>query len=503
MRPNILLLVLDTQRADRLSCYGYDKETTPHLDRLAQISTRFDFAIAPSQWTVPTHASIFTGLYPTQHTVTQMESALPETIETLAGRLQQSNYLTAGFSHNPLIGEMPNGLSCGFDHFQNFNYLGAGLLAFHLSESVEKKKHVARLRRKIRYLLAESLGYSQETSLRRFSPFMSPIWKTWLKWRGDTKYAQIRDSLDQAATILKKQTALEKPAFVFVNLMGTHVPYAPPAWATQRHVAPVAGSRSVNSALQMVNRWQVDVSNWLEMPAEVSPSLLSAFYDAEVAAQDAEVGILLDALQQSGALENTIIIVVADHGDHLGEKQRVNHAFGVYNELIRVPLIIHDPFGDFTKGEEVAIPVSTRRIFHTIITMAGIANGGEEALSLRETEQDDAVISEGEPLQWAIQRLEKKRPGLVTDLGYNKATKAILAHGHKLIWRSEERELYDLEQDLSEQNNLDSTNQAISTNLLETLKSTISELEPAAMKATTQTDDETILQHLKALGYLE
>ena len=122
-KANIILLVLDTQRADRLSCYGYPKETSPQLDRFAAEATLFTHAIAPAQWTVPSHASMFTGLYPSRHGLLQMDGLLSPTFPTLAERLQQIGYYTAGFSNNIMVGVIENGLERGFDYL--VNYAGA------------------------------------------------------------------------------------------------------------------------------------------------------------------------------------------------------------------------------------------------------------------------------------------------------------------------------------------------------------------------------------------
>ena len=116
-RPDILFIVLDTQRADRLSCYGYPLNTTPNLDAFAAEATRFSAAIAPAQWTIPSHASMFTGVYPSEHGMTQSYSVMPDDLPTLAERLHDGGYFTAGFCNNPLVGVINNGLRRGFQSF--------------------------------------------------------------------------------------------------------------------------------------------------------------------------------------------------------------------------------------------------------------------------------------------------------------------------------------------------------------------------------------------------
>ena len=422
-KNNVVLIVLDTQRVDRFSCYGYLSETTPHIDQFSKIATKFEHAIAPAQWTIPTHASIFTGLYPSQHTLYQMEDALPHQASTLAQRLHSSGYKTAGFSHNPLIGQMKNGLDRGFEQFENYNYLGAGLLTYRLSSDSKHANLPARLRNEARSYVSTALGYGENNSFPRISSIAFPIWKRFLRVSGQAKYVQIRSSLKSALKVLQdqKNSKDERPVFTFINLMGTHVPYAPQSWALNQFL-PKNLKKSATTLLRNVNNWQVDVKNWLasKMPEDESRAILSAFYDAEVAGQDAEVGWFLNELERTSLLQKTMVIIVADHGDHLGEKNRLNHAFGVYKELTHVPLLIFDPSGDFPQGNSIVGTVSTRRIFHSIVTAVGNAKNEEHQLSLaNQTKvQDEVTITEGMPLNWAINRLEKVRPGVVSALGY-------------------------------------------------------------------------------------
>ena len=122
-RPDIVLLVLDTQRLDRLSCYGCAVETSPYIDEFAADSTLFECAVAPAQWTIPSHASMFTGVYPSTHNTVQSFSVLPNTLPTLAERLRDGGYFTAAFCNNPLVGVVNNGLRRGFLSFLNYSGL--------------------------------------------------------------------------------------------------------------------------------------------------------------------------------------------------------------------------------------------------------------------------------------------------------------------------------------------------------------------------------------------
>lgn len=122
-RPDIVLLVLDTHRFDRISCYGNRIETTPNLDIFASEATLFRHAMSSAQWTVPSHSSMFTGLYPSEHAMFHVSSVLPASLTTLAERLNSGGYFTAAYCNNPLVGIVNNGLRRGFHSFLNYGGL--------------------------------------------------------------------------------------------------------------------------------------------------------------------------------------------------------------------------------------------------------------------------------------------------------------------------------------------------------------------------------------------
>jgi arylsulfatase A-like enzyme len=501
-RPHLLLLVLDTQRADHLSTYGYPLPTSPCLDRLAAEATRFAYPVAPAQWTAPTHASLFTGLYPAQHTVYQMDSVLPVEVVTLAERLQQVGYRTAGFSHNPLVGLVKNGLQRGFDQFTNYHDVAAGLLAFQFNAKTATNL-AARLRGGLRLAAAEVLGYSQRTLLSRLAPLVQPLWQKGLEAMQWSKTGQTRQALAAVADLLR-QPAEGRPVFAFVNLMGAHVPYDPPRWAVEQFMAGLPGDR--RHALRRANQWQVDVANWLasEMEASDYQAIVQACYDAEVAAQDAQIGWLLEQLRASGAFGHTFVVVVADHGDHLGERARLNHMFGVYQALVHVPLLIRDPLGRLSAGEVVEPFVSTRRIFHTVLAAAGAATAGEEGLALWHLGGPEPfVFSEGYPLQWAIQRIEKQRPGLVQRYGYDQLVRAVYDQNYKLVAWGGRQELFAVRDDPQEGNDLGLALPERVGVLQSRLGEFDREMQPAATLAQRQEDDPNVLSHLRNLGYIE
>jgi arylsulfatase A-like enzyme len=505
-RQDLILLVLDTQRADRLSCYGYPKETCPALNGLAVEATIWVQAAAPAQWTVPAHASMFTGLYPSQHQLVQMNSVLAPELSTLAERLQQGGYYTAGFSHNPLVGVVNNGLARGFHQLANYNYLGAGLLTFHLNQDNSQRRLGRWLWQKSRFLLAELLGYSNLTAAHRLSPLLLPFWQMALHLRSKSKVDCTWASLEAAAQLLIKRGKSDpgQPVFTFINLMGTHVPYAPSRTAIKRCLSDAVGHRSAESWLQQSNNVQVNVDNWLEMAplSDEDKVILSAFYDAEVLTQDTLIDQFITQLRAAGVLDNAMLIIVADHGDHLGEKKRLNHVFGVYQQLIHVPLIIRFPGGSEGRGHQVSIPVSTRRVFHTIVSAAGLATPDEQVLSLTNQVVEE-VLAEGYPLQWAISRINERRPGIVARCQYDQPVRALYANSRKFIQTGDRAELYDLLSDPSEEKNLAGEERTTIDTLRFRLDQMMQTVQPAGVSGLNVEEDTAILEHLRSLGYVE
>lgn len=512
-RPlDIVLLVLDTQRADRLSCCGCPVETSPCLDALAAESTLLAHAVAPAQWTIPAHASMFTGLYPSQHAMLQMDSALPGNLPTLAERLRQAGYFTAGFSNNPMVGVLRNGLSRGFECFSNYG----GLLALPLQTGARASGFGMPLQR-FRRWLSGLLRRAQNTAahcgaLNRFlsSPAILPLWRAALRLRGNLKGNSPLALADAARLLIGRQgTAPDQPIFVFINLMGAHMPYAPPRWALEHYAPrvlrdPAAGAFTRRINMTCLNDWQGDALLTVEQKAT-----LDGLYNAEVAAQDAQLGIFFQCLRAARALDHTLLMVTADHGEHLGEKQMLGHAWGVYEELIRVPLLIHDPLGDLPRGARLDHFVSTRRLFHTALTAAGAATPDEERLTVAQADDPcdpdrDFTFAEAEPLHAVVRSMQRRRPDLLRGFDYDQPCRAIYHGDYKLIATDHHIQLYAVRRDPAE-------NQDVGSILSEQAEALYTQLQAwrqmrSAAAETTHlpaAEAALVLQRLRDLGYLE
>ncbi len=509
-RPDIILLVLDTQRADRLSCYGCKEPTSPNLDAFAADATLFRHAFSPAQWTVPSHSSLFTGLYPSVHGTQQSFSILPDSLSPLSERLGEDGYYTAAFCNNPLVGVVNNGLRRGFFSFLNYS----GWLTNRPNQAGKPVTFFGQYRQLFKRMLGTILHRMQDAFARSdallafaFTPIMVPFWQTALSFKGNTA-----KSLNDAAKlhIERKVTKKDQPIFSFINLMGTHMPFHPARHHLERFAPAVLHDKK---ARRFLSRFNGDVFGWLSplsSPlAEQHKALLDGLYNAEVATQDEQLGIFFDKLRASGALENTLIMVVADHGEQLGENHLLGHSVSLYSSLTHVPLIVRDPTGALPRGT-IDQPVSTRRVFHTAVTAAGVASPTEQAYSLNNLGDKDpdrqTVFAEGQTPQNVLNLMLKFKPDLVTAHLVDQHRKAIWHEGYKLIRTGTARvELFDYINDPKETHNLADEQPARVRELLDLLRDFELDSAEAALTAgrIVEQDDPQLRRHLRALGYLE
>jgi arylsulfatase A-like enzyme len=514
-RPDIVLLVLDTHRVDRLSCYGYPRETTPCLDAFAADSILFRHAVSAAQWTIPSHASMFTGLYPSTHNMLEHSSVLSPTLPTLAERLRDAGYFTSGFSNNLTVGALNNGLRRGFQRFVHYN----GLLP---SQSRQARMNPKALtpaltlfRRTLHTLttsLQDTLARSEGLQSLSFPLYawLGPLLERMLKTKGNTTKA-----LADAARLLIEREGVDEgqPLFTFINVMGTHMPYHPPQRFLERFAPRVQHNKAAQRYLHYLNNHlfnqMAPLMNDLD---EQSKAILDEIYDAEVASQDEQVGAFLERLHSYGALDRALVIICADHGEHLGEKQLMGHAFSIYNELTWVPLLIRDPGGDLPRGSQVEQFVSTRRIFHTVLAAAGQADPLEESLSLAQTRSADSdadhgiVFSEAFPLRNLLYVLQRREPQLVQKHRCDQMRRAAWKGEYKLIQVGDDDwELYNVFKDPAEKKNVYEALPEQARAMQEHIQTFGSHagLGIPATDYTLEYEDPVVLAHLRTLGYLE
>jgi arylsulfatase A-like enzyme len=350
-RPlNVLLITLDTTRADRLGCYGRSQAKTPVLDRLARQGVLFERAYAPVPLTLPSHASMLTGLYPPEHGLhTNGQAALPEKLPTLATQMQAAGYETGAFVAAFVL-DSKFGLDRGFETYDD-----------DLSQS-DPRLH------------------------------------------GHHQYREGGLVIDAALNWLRPRSG--KPFFCWVHLFDPHYPY-----------------------LAHEDRFG---NQFAEAP-----------YEAEIAYVDAEIGRLISSLEKTGVMERTIVVIVGDHGESLGEHGELSHGMTVYDATLRVPLLVVSP-GEGKAGHRVAEPVSQVDLTPTLLDRLGLsalpqASGRSLRAALR-----------GEPITSVPCYAETDEP---YDLAHWSPLRALVTGPWKYI-RSPRAELYDLVADPHELTNL-------------------------------------------------
>jgi uncharacterized sulfatase len=513
--PNILFIVLDTTRRDRLSAYGNRRETSPELDRFAAGATVFERAVAAAQWTIPSHTSMFTGLYPSTHQVTQADSRLSGAYPTLAEILRGAGYHTAAFCNNPLVGVLNNGLQRGFERFYNY----ASAAPFRPSEEKQNRLRRQTLRTFRRYF-ARPIGNQFAHSDRMFRlslhPALVPLWTRLINYKGNTEH-----SIDDLIAYWGQHQAggADRPLFAFLNLMGAHTPYNPPQDYLDR-VAP--GLRHDPHAYRFMRAFNADAARWASPSdppmAGWERQTLDDFYDAEIAHQDFHLGRLLRYLRDCGALDHTMVIICADHGEGHDDHGFVGHSFVVYQELVHVPLIIHYP-DQFAAGKRISVNVSTRRLFHTVLEAAGIKPPLDEAdpnadianLTLRHIANGDPdteggiAYAEAFPPEIFLGVIQHRKAALVNRLRLSNVRRGVYRGDHKLATVGGEVEgLFDIAADPSETHNLTTDNTTLTADLQHRLSAFVIEAENRrADTAAFAPMDESVLDQLRALGYIE
>ncbi len=513
-QSDIVMIVLDTQRADRLGCYGYRRPISPNLDAFAEKSVLFERAVSPAQWTIPSHASFFTGLYPTAHQVIQSTHSLGKDRPHLVELLRHNGYDTIGFCNNPLVGVLNNGLKRGFQTF--YNYGGAiptlpksqSRLPYPFNRLMEA---YTQFLRRISYPIQNFFSQSDLAFSLSLHARLTPLWTQLARFKGQNA----RSVADVCQFLTERRR--RQPLFLFLNLMETHLPFTPPP----RFVEKWAPDMVTSEGKETMNRWNRESYRWgapLERPhSPLEARLLSDMYDAEVAYQDDYLQPLLSLLNRR---ENTATFVVSDHGDGLGEHGFMGHAFVAYQELTHVPLIWHWE-GRLPASARVSAPVSSRRLFHSILDIAGAqqmpaAISPEEihGLSLKQSifgadPENQTAYSEVYPPLNFIRAVSDRFPQLIERHNCHAVRRAVTQKEWKLIVEdSQPAELFDLSSDPQELLNQLEKSPARAQRLNNALTQTSQKLEAirdgfSQGETLDLSGDEQLLQRLRGLGYID
>jgi arylsulfatase A-like enzyme len=317
---NVLVITIDTLRPDRLGCYGYERPTSPRIDRFAAGSVLFEQAVCSAPQTLPSHTSIFTGQHIRTHKAIGHESVVPAEATTLAETLKARGYQTTAFISSHVL-DRRYGLDQGFDRYWQVN------------DAMRPRQREVAQERGIDPTTNEAIRWLEENASGKF--------------------------------------------FAWIHWFHPHRPYAPPLEIRPRFVREYLGDADSSTEFVVkVWREQIDL-------ADEDVRYLSDLYDGEIAFTDEQVGRVLDALEALGVADRTIVVITSDHGEMLYEHEYYfGHDIALYEECIMVPLIIYHP-GLRVTPKRLPGLVQSIDIFPTVLDFLGIdIPGGTEGKTL-------------------------------------------------------------------------------------------------------------------------
>ncbi|HEX9800651.1 MAG TPA: sulfatase [Thermoanaerobaculia bacterium] len=301
-RPNLVIFLVDTLRADRLTAYGARRVVAPTMEELAREGVVVTHARAQSSWTLPTVATLLTGLAPAQHGAELVGRNLPAEVVTLAERLREHGYRTGAVSTNPNVSN-PRGFAQGFERFDDVGY----------------------------------------TSDKR-------EWATW------------DQALPKALAFLDTVGA-DEPFFLYYHILEPHRPYAAPALLREHYATGVDPRLGTYRELERRRRSDLPWS-------DEERAGLEQLYDAEVASADRGLAAFLDELDRRGRLDETIVLLTADHGEELLEHGGLDHGHTLFEEQLRVPMVWKLPAA--RNGRRLDAVVDQLDVTPTLLELAGL-----------------------------------------------------------------------------------------------------------------------------------
>jgi arylsulfatase A-like enzyme len=408
--PNILLIVLDTVRSLSLSLYGYERATTPELDHWAAGAIRFGRALSTAPWTLPSHATMFTGRFPHELSAgwrTPLDGRYP----TLAEVLESHGYRSAGFVANTMYCSYETGLNRGFAHYEDYP-VNPGRILF--SSTLGKLVSVS--------------PFFRYRTVRKRAAEVNREFLSWVDRQDDTR-----------------------PFFAFLNYYDAHGPYQPPPPFDAKF-----GDASRREELEQM-REDAPARQW---PPEVIRAAKDA-YDGSIAYMDAQLGDLFRELDRRGLTRNTLIIVTSDHGEEFGEHGVFWHGNSLYRPSVDIPLVMKLPEGQ-PPVRVVDTPVSLRDLPATIMRVAlpGVSHPfpGSSLSRYWLSPQPESTRDAADTLLQEV----NYDPGLPSSTPVSKGPmRAVVLDGARLIRRGDGyEELFDFNQDAAETRNLAPTAEA-------------------------------------------
>ena len=335
---NLVFVVLDTFRKDKMSVYNEEIDFTENLQQFSEDATVFNDAVANAPWTLPSHASMFTGQYPWEHGATQRKLYLETDRKLLAEKFEHEGYTTACFTTNTWLSPY-TGMTEGFQDVDNFfGALPSDLMSGRM-KGVWKRLNSG----KGKWFMEKMIQAGEKLH--------------WLDI-GSKKTPKL---VEKAENFIENNR--DEDFFLFLNFMDCHLPYEPEEEYKQKHAADVDSSKICQKA---------HAHNGGEETADFDAS--EKLYNAEVDYLDDQIGGLLEFIQSEDLEEETVFVIVADHGENLGEDNMMGHQFSVSEQLISVPLMVKSPK---LAMNEVDIQIELKELYNLVPWFAGIEDEPE------------------------------------------------------------------------------------------------------------------------------
>ncbi len=462
-KPNIVWLTLDSVRQDHTTMGGYERNTTPNIQRLADRSdaVAFSNAIAHAPATRPSGPSILSGTYPSRHgTYFGDRTAFSEELPTVAELLSEVGYRTAAVSNNGFVGPATN-VDRGFDEF---TLLGSTPREIWRNVgSISLLKYLLQIRR-------HSVGFSTDVHAHSGAYLVNELAKR-----------QVRDFANR-----------REPGFLYVHYNEPHRAYYPPLPYLDAFTddLEVSSKEAASIAMDVHHNLLDVIANGIDL-ADEELNALKAMYDAEIAYTDERVGALLDIIDEN--LEDTIIVVTSDHGELFGEDGMLAHKFSMHNAVLEVPLVV----AGVNSLDDGGL-VQHADVIETVLDCVGADTRTVQGVDLRESRREYAISQyPGGSLKPLLDRNQE-----FPDDRYPTEPYSVIQDGtHKFVERPGEGRLYELP---DEEMDLQDTE----VDVAETLAGELSRWKevsgrPAGDGDDTVEVDDSLRDQLADLGYLE
>ena len=482
-QPNIIILILDTLRAKNMSSYGYPVRTTPHIDEFAAENLLFSRAISPATWTVPSHASLLSGLYISQHRIESIKGdrSFNGKIVTIPKALKTQGYRSAAFSQNML--------------FSSDNHLEEGFDEFHNVEDFLRSRASTRI---VQRLANDSIR-PVHLAARYIRKMIAP-----------------RIVLDNIFRWIQTNDE-ETPFFLLANVLAPHFPWTLPLRYIPRGDGLSPKHFLKSEFLTLKKQWEFN--SGIQPVTQEHRRIWRTFYDAAITHVDDEVGRFIRRLRKWKGWDNTILVITSDHGEMMGEHHDiVGHMLCLHDNLIHVPLVIHHP--DYPKSVKIEGVVQTLDLYPSVLHWGGVPKDLVPVTQLQRPILSSRLSDPSDTSGYAFSeedysdsydvlgKLSSVNPKMDPDK-YPRQQIAVRTANYKYIWYSEgPGEFYDLTSDKDEEQNLIGSSSASNRSEIGKLKEALAswrsslELFPPRTLKTSQEIDVAMMNRLRDLGYV-